>query len=168
VGVAKQIKTRSYDDIIRLAAVLERLPLQKKIQLGEWLLKRLEKSSESLQTWWALGRIGARIPFHGSSHNVVPAQTVELWLVQLLSEDWKKTPQIGFSATLIARMSGDRARDIHDEMRIRVVEKLKLSKAPLSWIDMVEQVKELSEKDEKQIFGEALPSGLKLVSIGEK
>ena len=168
VGVAKQIKSRSYDDIIRLAAVLERLPLQKKIQLGEWLLKRLEKSSESLQTWWALGRIGARIPFHGSSHNVVPAQTVELWLEQLLSEDWKKTPQIGFSATLIARMSGDRARDIHDEMRIRVVEKLKLSKAPLSWIDMVEQVKELSEKDEKQIFGEALPSGLKLVSIGEK
>ena len=88
--------------------------------------------------------------------------------MQLLSEDWKKTPQIGFSATLVARMSGDRARDINEEMRIRVVEKLKLSKAPLSWIDIVDQVKELSEKDEKQIFGEALPSGLKLVSIGEK
>jgi hypothetical protein len=53
-------------------------------------------------------------------------------------------------------------------MRARVIEKLKLSKAPISWIDMVEHVKELSEKDEKQIFGEALPSGLKLVSIGEK
>ena len=148
--------------------MLERLPLQKKIQLGEWLLKRLEKSSESIQTWWALGRIGARIPFHGSSHNVVPANIVELWLEQLLSEDWKKTPQIGFAATLITRMSGDRARDIDDPMRARVIEKLKLSKAPASWVDMVEQVKELSEKDEKQIFGEALPSGLKLVSIGEK
>ncbi len=167
-GVEKQLKIRSYDDIVRLAAVLERLPVQKKIQLGEWLLKRLEKASESNQTWWAVGRIGARIPFHGSSHNVVPAETVELWLPQLLNEDWKKTPQIGFAATLIARMSGDRARDISDEMRTRVLEKLKLSKAPASWLAMVESVKELSEKEEKQIFGEALPSGLKLVSMEGK
>ncbi|HCT99434.1 MAG TPA: molecular chaperone DnaK [Methylococcaceae bacterium] len=168
VGVAKQIKTRSYDDIIRLAAVLERLPLQQKIQLGEWLLKRLEKASESVQTWWALGRIGGRMPFHGSSHNVVPASTVERWLVQMLTEDWKKTPQIGFAATLMARMSGDRARDIHAPMREQVIEKLKISKAPLSWIEMVEDVTVLSEKDEKQLLGEALPSGLKLVSIEEK
>ena len=164
-GIEKQLKTRSYDDIVRLAAVLERLPVQKKIQLGDWLLKRLEKASESNQTWWAVGRIGARIPFHGSSHNVVSAETVELWLLQLLDEDWKKTPQIGFAATLISRMSGDRARDISDAMRQQVLEKLKLSKAPASWLEMVESVKELSEKEEKQIFGEALPSGLKLVSV---
>ncbi|MFI3122758.1 MAG: Hsp70 family protein, partial [Methylococcales bacterium] len=162
-GVLKQLKLRSYDDIVRLAAVLERLPVAKKVQLGEWLLKRLEKASESNQTWWAVGRIGARIPFHGSSHNVVSAETVENWLPQLLAEDWKKTPQIGFAATLISRMSGDRARDISDEMRLQVLEKLKLSKAPASWLEMVESVKELSEKEEKQIFGEALPAGLKLV-----
>jgi hypothetical protein len=168
VGIEKQLKTRSYDDIVRLAAVLERLPVQKKVQLGDWLLKRLEKTGESNQTWWAVGRIGARIPFHGSSHNVVSAESVEMWLLQLLDEDWKKTPQIGFAATLMARMSGDRARDIGDEMRVRVLEKLKLSKAPASWLEMVESVKELSEKEEKQIFGEALPSGLKLVSVDNK
>ena len=162
-GVLKQLKLRSYDDIVRLAAVLERLPVAKKIQLGDWLLKRLEKASESNQTWWAIGRIGARIPFHGSSHNVVSAETVENWLPQLLAEDWKKTPQIGFAATLISRMSGDRARDISDKMREQVLEKLKLSKAPASWLEMVESVKELSEIEEKQIFGEALPAGLKLV-----
>lgn len=163
-GVLKQLKIRSYDDIVRLAAVLERLPVVKKVQLGDWLLKRLEKPSESNQTWWAVGRIGARIPFHGSSHNVVSSETVENWLPQLLAEDWKKTPQIGFAATLISRMSGDRARDISSEMREQVLEKLKLSKAPASWLEMVESVKELSEKEEKQIFGEALPSGLKLVT----
>jgi molecular chaperone DnaK (HSP70) len=163
-GILKQLKIRSYDDIVRLAAVLERLPVAKKVQLGDWLLKRLEKASESNQTWWAVGRIGARIPFHGSSHNVVSAETVENWLPQLLVEDWKKTPQIGFAATLISRMSGDRARDISDEMREQVLEKLKISKAPASWLEMVESVKELSEKEEKQIFGEALPSGLKLVT----
>jgi len=164
-GVAKQIKNRGYDDMVRLAGVLERLPVVKKIQLGEWLLKRLEKSGEPSQTWWAVGRIGARMPFHGSSHNVVPADVVCLWLKQMLAVDWKKIPQAGFAATLIARMSGDRARDIDEAMRLQIIEKLKLSKAPASWIDMVEQLKELDEKEEKQIFGEALPPGLKLINI---
>ncbi|MGZ8160999.1 MAG: Hsp70 family protein [Methylobacter sp.] len=163
-GVIKQIKNRGYDDMVRLSAVLERLPVAKKIQLGEWLLKRLEKAGEPSQTWWAVGRIGARMPFHGSSHNVIPADTVCLWLKQILALDWKKTPQAGFAATLIARMSGDRARDIDGAMRGQIIEKLKLSKAPASWIDMVEQLKELDEKEEKQIFGEALPPGLKLIN----
>jgi hypothetical protein len=163
-GVAKQIKNRSYDDMVRLSAVLERLPVAKKIQLGEWLLKRLEKAGEPSQTWWAVGRIGARIPFHGSSHNVIPADTVCLWLKQMLAVDWKKIPQAGFAATLIVRMSGDRARDIDQAMRSQIIEKLKQSKAPASWIDMVEQLKELDEKEEKQIFGEALPPGLKLIN----
>ena len=163
-GVARQIKNRSYDDMVRLAAVLERLSVARKIQLGEWQLKRLQKTSEPNQTWWAVGRIGARVPFHGSSHNVIPADIVCQWLNQIVEVDWKKTPQAGFAATLIARMSGDRARDIDETMRLQIIEKLKLSKAPASWVEMVEQIKELDEKEEKQIFGEALPPGLKLIN----
>ncbi len=163
-GVAKQIKNRGYDDIVRLAAVLERLPVANKIQLGEWLLKRLQKAGEPSQTWWAVGRIGARLPFHGSSHNVIPAEKVCDWLTQMLTVDWQKTPHAGFAATLIARMSGDRARDIDETIREQIIAKLKLSKAPSSWIDRVEQVTELDEKEEQQIFGEALPPGLKLIN----
>ncbi len=163
-GVAKQIKTRGYDDMVRLAAVLERMSVEKKIQIGEWLLKRLRKASEPSQTWWAVGRIGARLPFHGSSHNVIPADIVCEWLSQILTEDWKRTPHAGFAATLIARMSGDRARDIDDSTRQQIIAKLKLVKAPSSWIEMVQQVKELDEIEEKQIFGEALPPGLKLIN----
>ncbi len=163
-GVAKQIKNRGYDDMVRLAAVLERLPVTQKISVGEWLLKRLQKPGEPSQTWWAVGRIGARIPFHGSSHNVISAVTVCQWLTQILQEDWKKKPHAGFAATLIARMSGDRARDVDEEIRLQVIDKLRLSKAPSSWLDMVEQFKELDEKAEQQIFGEALPPGLKLLA----
>ena len=163
-GVAKQIKTRGYDDMVRLAAVLERLSVDKKIQLGDWLLKRLEKANEPSQTWWAVGRIGSRLPFHGSRHQVVSTEVACRWLTQILAEDWKKTPQAGFAATLIARMSGDRACDINEEMRQQVIGKLKLSKAPSSWIDMVEHFKELDEKEESQMFGEALPPGLTLIN----
>jgi hypothetical protein len=163
-GVAKQIKNRSYDDIVRLAAVLERLPAAKKTQLGEWLLNRLQKAGEPSQTWWAVGRIGARTPFHGSSHNVIAPETACLWLEHMLPVDWKKTPHAGFAATLITRMSGDRTRDIDDAMRRKILDKLRLSKAPASWIELVEHYKELDENEEKQIFGEALPPGLKLIN----
>ncbi len=163
VNIAKQIKTRSYDDIVRLAAVLEKLPIDKKTQLGDWLLTRLQKSSESKQTWWAVGRIGARVPFYGSQHNVITVTVVQRWLTQILTEDWKKNQQAAFAATLIARMSGDRDQDIDEEMRAQIIAKLKQSKAPVSWVEMVEQYQELDEKAEKQMFGEALPPGLKLV-----
>jgi len=126
-------------------------------------LKRLQSPGESEQTWWAVGRIGARIPFHGSSHNIVPPAMASVWLKQVMRVDWKKTPQAGFAATLIARMSGDRSRDIDDALRFEIIEQLKAAKAPTSWIAMVETLKELDEKEEKQIFGEALPPGLKLI-----
>ncbi len=162
-AIAKQIKIRSYDDIVRLAAVLERLPVEKKIQLGNWLLKRLEKSSESQQTWWAVGRVGARVPFHGSSHNVIPAPLVSEWLTHMLLLDWKKNPQAGFAAALISRNSGDRANDIDESLRAQIVEQLKISKAPPSWVSLVEEFSALDEKQEQQMFGEALPPGLKLL-----
>lgn len=163
-NIAKQIKQRGYDDIVRLAAVLERLPVSSKIELGVWLLYRLQKTGESNQTWWALGRIGARVPVHGSSHNVIPAMTVSAWLMRMLAKDWKKMPQIGFAATLMARLSGDRARDLDEGVRRQIVENLKATKSPASWIDLLENVKELDEKEEKLIFGEALPPGLKLIN----
>jgi len=163
-GVAKQIKMRGYDDMVRLVGVLERLPVDKKITVCEWLLKRLQKSSEPNQTWWAVGRIASRVPFHGSNHNVIPADIVASWLQQLLKVDWKKVPQAGFAATLMARMSGDRARDLEESVRLQIIEKLQQSKSPNAWIEMVEAYKELDETEEKQIFGEALPPGLKLIS----
>ena len=165
VNVAKQIKTRSYDDIVRLVAVLEKLPIDKKTQLGDWLLTRLQKSSEPKQTWWAVGRIGARVPFYGSQHNVISVTVAQRWLTQILTEDWKKNQHAAFAATLIARMSGDRDQDIDEDMRAEIITKLKQSKAPASWIEMVEQYQELDEKAEKQMFGEALPPGLKLIDI---
>jgi len=163
-GVSKQVKMRGYDDMVRLAGVLERLPVDKKIEACEWLLKRLQKASEPNQTWWAVGRIASRVPFHSSDHNVIPAEIVSVWLLQILKTDWKKVPQAGFAATLIARMSGDRARDLDESVRLEIIAKLKLSKAPGSWVEMVESYKELDEMEARQVFGEALPPGLKLIS----
>lgn len=162
-GIAKQLATRGYEDMVRLAAALERLPIADKCQLGTWLLKRLEKSTEPEQSWWALGRIGARILFHGTHHDVIPTATAESWLLQLLKTDWKKQPQAAFAATLLARRCDDRVRDIDDDLRLQVLDKLKQAKASVVWLEMVAEFKQLDEQQEKQVFGEALPPGLKLI-----
>lgn len=157
-------KKRGYEDMVRLAAVLERLPADTKVKLGGWLLQRLSKPAEPAESWWALGRIGTRVPFHGSSHNVVPRATAEDWLEKALARDVRKEPHPGFAAALLARMSGDRERDIDPALRQRVVERLRAGKVPESWIAMVSEARELTEADEKRIFGEALPPGLKLIA----
>jgi molecular chaperone DnaK (HSP70) len=156
-------RRQGYDDMVRLAATLERVAVARKIEIGEWLLLRLKKADESRQTWWAVGRIGARVPFHGSAHNVVPPGIAQQWLDQLLEVDWKKHETAAFAAVLIARYSGDRERDVDADRRQRVIDALSARKAPETWLKMVSQAVELSEADERRAFGESLPPGLKLI-----
>ncbi|MBV1870906.1 MAG: hsp70 family protein [Gammaproteobacteria bacterium] len=161
-----QLKRKGYlafDDLLRLAASLENLPKGRKVIMGGWLLKRLEKPSESTQLWWALGRLGARVPMYGSSHNVVPVAEAEQWLAKILTLDWKKVSQAPLAATTLSRKSGDRSHDISLSLRREVVERLVAHRATQSWIDMVEQVVELDAADEKRIWGDALPPGIRLV-----
>ncbi len=158
-----ELKQKSYEDMVKLVATLEQLPTEDKAQVIKWLLKRLEKASETITSWWAVGRIASRVPFHGSAHNVIDKEKVHEWLPQLLKVDWKKNQHAAFAAVLMARMSGDRTRDIDESWRTQVIDKLSTSKAPASWIDMVQTVKELDEAETKKVFGEGLPVGLQLI-----
>ncbi len=159
-----ELKHKSYEDMVRLVAALEHLPVVSKQEVGRWLLKRLEKSSESQTSWWALGRIASRIPFHGSVHQVVPKDVAQQWLQRLMKEDWKKNQNAAFAAVMLARMSGDRMRDLEPADRQPLADKLTAMKAPAIWIEMVSEVKELSEAETKRVFGEALPVGLTLIA----
>ena len=148
----------------RLAGVLERLPAVRKVELGEVLLARLARKVESPQLWWAVGRLGTRVPAYGSAHDVVPAATAAVWLERVLALDWRTVVPAAFAATLLARLSGDRERDLEEALRARVIQRLRVEKSPVSWVRMVEDIMELNETDTSRIFGEALPPGLRLVS----
>jgi len=153
-----------YADMVRLAGSLERISAERKIELAEWLLARLRKPSENSQGWWAVGRIAARRPFYGSAHGVVPAELAAQWVETILALDWKKVEPAAFAAVQIARMTGDRSRDLPDEIRSAVVRRLEAANAPQSWIAMVREAVELDASDEGRVFGEALPAGLKLIA----
>jgi len=151
-------------DMVRLYASLERIAAERKVEIGEQLLTRLQKPSENHQSWWAVGRIGARLPFYGSAHGVVAPEVATRWLEAILALDWKKVEPAMFAAAQIARMTGDRSRDLEPAVRETVLRRLEGANAPPTWIEMVREVVTLDSADTGRVFGEALPSGLKLMA----
>ena len=153
----------SHDDMLRLVASLERLPIERKAEIGDWLLERLCKASEKPLGWWALGRLGARQALYGSAHQVVPPEVAGRWLQALLATDWKKLEPAAFAATQIARLTGDRSRDLTDDLRQSVLARLAAINASTTWSNQVRNVVALDKADERRAFGESLPAGLRLI-----
>ena len=165
----------SEDDMLRLGASLERIPSAYKAEIGNWMMEQImaiptagaKLDAKTAATYtrylWALGRVGARQSFHGSAHEVAPAEVAQEWLVQLLLLDWKKVEPAGFAAAHIARMTGDRSRDIAEPVREQVLRRLASIGAPSTWTTMVREVVELDQASETRMLGEALPPGLKLL-----
>ncbi|MEO8119939.1 MAG: Hsp70 family protein, partial [Rhodoferax sp.] len=165
----------SDEDMLRLGASLERIPVAYKVEIGEWLLGRLHKSVAAAKkhgnpdpasdghTLWALGRIGARQPFYGNTHDVVPAETATSWIDILLALDWKRIEPAAFAATHLARATDDRARDLPLALREQIIQRLTAIHAPPLWVGMVRQKVELDAATERRVLGESLPPGLKLM-----
>ncbi|HSW06502.1 Hsp70 family protein [Aquabacterium sp.] len=180
---AQQYKSASLvkggrDDMVRLGASLERIAPEHKVEIGDWLLaqrqpqpgkpsgKSPEKSAvkaSGSHVLWAIGRLGARAPFHGSAHRVVPVETAAAWLATLLALDWKREEGAAAAAANLARLCGDRARDLPPELREQVAARLEAMHAPPSWVLGVREHVPLDEAGERGVFGEALPAGLRLI-----
>lgn len=154
----------SYDDMVRLVASLERVPATYRAEIGNWLVKRLQACQDKAHTWWAVGRLGARVSLYGNAENVVPIDTGASWIQTLLSIDWRSVDHAAYAAVSIARVSGDRSRDLPPELRNAVAERLATLQAPAAWQAMVKEHIELDEADQKRSFGEALPVGLRLLT----
>jgi hypothetical protein len=159
----QNLKKQGHDNLVRLVGALERIHFEHKMEIGEFLLERLKSQTESIQTWWAIGRLGARAPFYGVTNNVIPRDVAAEWLEQAMKADWRVVAPAAFAAALLARLCGDRERDLDEDLRVRVADRLRAAGASPNWILMVEQITELNEADEKQVFGESLPPGLRLI-----
>ena len=94
---------------------------------------------------------------------MVPPETAAEWLQAVLALDWKVVEPAAFAAAQLARLTGDRARDLAPELRDEVARRLAALRAPQSWITMVREVVSLDDADRRRSFGEALPPGLRLL-----
>lgn len=155
-------KRLAVDDMIRMVGALERLTPAKKVELGELLLLRT-KARDEPTSWWALGRLGARVPLYGEVHEVVGREVAEAWLDACLAQRWSDAHAEALCATLLARRSGDRVRDVSDTLRQRVIERLQEAGAPRAWVELIRTPSEVTRDDATKIYGDSLPPGLRLL-----
>jgi molecular chaperone DnaK (HSP70) len=155
-------KAEAPDDLLDLAVSLERVPAGRRGELGSWVLERTWTSRDP-RLWAALGRLGARVPAYASVHHVVSPLTAERWLDHLLREKWQELPSAVAAAVQLARVTGDRARDVSERVRRDVERRLVAAGAGEAEVRAVREVVPVAEAERAAFFGEGLPVGLRLV-----
>ncbi len=153
----------SYDDMLRLFAAMEAVPWQYRQEMGQWMLQRLKRPEETVQTWWAIGRLAARQSLAANGHLVMPPHAAQEFVQATLAQDWRRNETAMFAAVQMARMTGDRTRDLPDALRTQVLDKMRAAGAPARWVAMVEQVVQMDAEDHKRSLGDSLPPGLVLL-----
>jgi molecular chaperone DnaK (HSP70) len=148
-------------EMLELMASLERVPAERKKQLGDWLIEHTFRDHDP-RLWSALGRIGARVPGYASAHHVVSPAAAEAWLTHLLSERWHEVPVASVTAVQLARVTNDRARDVSPATRAEIVRRLEAVNAAPDLVACVRDFVPLVDAERAAWFGEELPIGLRL------
>ena len=159
----KGVQPEGTDEMARLAAGLEHLPWQEKAELGDWVAARLTEPALASGPWtWAIGRLGARAPIFGSIHQAVPPDKAAEWAARLLDPAIIRLEGALFALAQLARLTGDRTRDLDESTRSRVLDAFDKLDASPSWRRLVTEIVSLEAKDKARALGDTLPVGLSL------
>ncbi len=159
----KGVKAEAMPELIRMVGSLERIEAGAKVEAASWMFDRIAKDGPAAHLLWALGRLGARVPFYGSGHACAPADAAGEWVERLLALEVPRPDELVFPLAQLARVSGDRARDLDPALREMVAQRLQALGAPEALSRMVREQVELGEKDEQRVFGESLPAGIRVI-----
>ncbi len=156
-------KPEAKDALLEMASSLERVAPSRRGELGTWVIERTWTDRDP-RLWAALGRLGARLPAYASASYVVASSSVERWLDHLLREKWSEVPTAAEAALRMARVTGDRARDLPQRVRQEVAKRLLAVGVSPETARMVEEL--VAPGEEEQVaafFGEGMPIGLRLL-----
>ena len=164
------LKPEDSHEVWRLLGSLELLPIHLKVELGNMLLdllprRRFDAPQEAMV--WTLARLGQRVPVYGPLNTVVASSQAETWLRKLLEQNWLSTvseqgPMADFAVVQLCRRTDDRYRDLSNESRQQSLAWLADNDAAGHAIQLVRDGGQLDSEQEDRVFGEALPSGLRL------
>lgn len=158
----KGFKPQALDEMLELAASLERVPSARRESLGAWLLERTWTQANP-RLWAALGRLGSRAPAYASVHHVVRTRVAEEWLDHLLREKWAEVATAPRAGMQLARVTGDRARDVSEALRDRTAKALEAVRADPEWVRAVREHCPVLDRERAEFFGDEIPVGLFLV-----
>jgi hypothetical protein len=166
--------SHEFAEVWRLLGSLELLDIGLKIELAQLVFDLgLRKGPEGVReaSAWALGRLGTRVPVYGPFNTLVPVETVEAWIQRLLELDADPgfvrragtLPQSAvFAAVQLTRQTGDRYRDVSDELREAVRQWLVKCQAPRHFVTLVCEGGDLHEGEQVLVLSESLLPGLKI------
>ena len=78
---------------------------------------------------------------------------------------WPKDFRPEFAFLHLARYTGDRARDVSVELREEIAARVERLPQGKALAESLFQVKPLSKQEQKKLFGDTLPLGLRLKAI---
>ena len=158
----KALTSKSSDDMIRMVGALERLPHSRKQEAIDWLVKRLQKSSEPDTAWWAIGRMASRRLLLNEPDNQLDDALAAKLTEVALKEDWKKRKQAGLAAVLMVQPGLGESSPALKALRKKVAVKLKKDKCPVQWQQRLESSEAFTDAEMSRLVGETLPIGLSL------
>lgn len=144
------------------AANMERLMIKDKIKSGEQLLSELTPKRALPQHFWALSRFGARELLYGPVDRVIPPSEAESWIQTLISRSWTDDRPVASAVIQMGRKTGDRARDVSEDMRKTISAWLNARKLDKKFEKYIVEVVPMAAMEESIVFGESLPSGFVL------
>jgi molecular chaperone DnaK (HSP70) len=150
-------------EIYLLAGSLERLEMNKKIQLGNLLTTQIAASRAFLdQKIWALSRLASRVPLYGGIDTIVRPSFIAKWFNDLIHIDVgdKRYQGLNQFYAQAGRLIGEREFDLDDELREKFLKMMNARAAAPHQIEMVERLMPIDRQSQSQLFGEELPSGL--------
>ncbi|MFQ5584079.1 MAG: Hsp70 family protein [Calditrichia bacterium] len=158
---AKRLNAQEELEIRMMTSNFERLSPEAKIELGRLLLQKIRNSKPKNQELWTIGRLGARIPIYGPLDRLIPSEEVMGWIHALLSLPIEINDAYAHTLVQLSRLTGDRTRDIPEELRNAVAERLKQLQKSDYFIELLLNPESASRKEEQDwAFGESLPAGL--------
>ncbi|MDQ7821851.1 MAG: Hsp70 family protein [Candidatus Eremiobacteraeota bacterium] len=150
-------------EMMRTASCIEKISGHGRSMLGDYVQAHLKSHPEAADWYWMIARIGSRIPFASGADKVLAPETVSPWVETLVSLPWQGS-QGAFALSRIARLTGDRARDIDEPLRMAAVKRLRASGCDEELIAPLLEVVEDRTADQSMVFGESLPPGLTVKS----
>ena len=156
----KKVTPQERLEIWMFIANLEKLYSQDKIRLGRQLLTEISLKKLKAQQLWSLSRLAARDLLYGTDDRTIPPAEAYSWIEQLMGYVGSNPNQIGRTISQMARKTGDRARDVDEEMRTQVLDWMKSHNLADEMKRRVTEIMPLAPQDQTAMFGESLPQGI--------
>ncbi len=163
-----RVEPHEGSEIWRLLGSLERLSANEKSTLGILAIEAIQaKKNEKMHhaLLWAIGRLGSRHPAYGPLNGLVDPNEASRWTESLIQTELSHANDSirNLAIVQMARLTGDRYRDLPERVRERAADFLDSKGASDDTVTLLRKVGKLNKEEEAAIFGDTLPLGIRLL-----